>query len=195
MTSEEYIKLISREPSLDMISEAKNKDGKVEYRYIKKSILQRELLNIFEGHTKWDMERDNVAKGGLWGKGVLHYKNPVSGEWLFVSGTASLPHDKKMRLNYPNLESHCMINACKKIGVWFGQNLNIDEEDAILDDEVPETNIEHERWEKLIDDCNSPEELAVYKPQIPKELTKFYMDKLKSFTKNVKSNGLLQNTH
>ena len=136
MTNKEYIDLISREPTPDMISEAKNKAGEVEYRYIKKSILQRELLNIFQGHTKWDMERDTVTKGGLWGKGVLHYKNPVSGEWLFVSGTASLPHEKKMRLNYPSLESHCMINACKKIGVWFGQTLNISEEDAMPDEDL-----------------------------------------------------------
>ena len=173
MDNQEYIALISREPTPDMISEKRDKDGNLLYKYIKKSILQRELLNLYQGCSKWEMLRESVIKGGMWGTGILHVKLPFNGEWVYYTGTASLPHEKKLRLGFPSLEAHCMINACKKIGPYFGQNLNIDEEDAILDDEVPETNIEHERWEKLIDDCNSPEELAVYKPQIPKELTNF----------------------
>jgi hypothetical protein len=35
-----------------------------------------------------------------------------------------------MRLNYPALESQCFKNACKKLGVWFGQTLNSESEDA-----------------------------------------------------------------
>lgn len=195
MTNKEYIDLISREPTPDMISEAKNKAGEVEYRYIKKSILQRELLKIYNGCIKWEMLRESIVKNGMWGTGILHIKLPFNGEWVYFTGTASLPHEKKLRLGFPSLEAHCMINACKKIGIWFGQTLNIDEEDVIIDDEISDINLEHERWEALIDDCNTPEELSVYKSQIPKELTKFYMDKLKSFTKNVKPNGFLKSTH
>lgn len=123
MTDQEYISLISREPTLDMVKQGRG------YKYIKKSILQKELLTIYSGHTKWEMLRDTVSKNGLWGTGLLSYKHPVSGEWLYVSGTASIPHLKVMQLNYPNLEAHAYINACKKIGVWFGQTLNIDIDD------------------------------------------------------------------
>ena len=131
MTQNQYIEAISREPLPHMIKEGTG------YRYIPKSILQRELLKIYDGFTRWEMLRETVVNNGLWGTGRLEYKHPVTNEWLYVTGTASLPHDKNMRLNFPNLEAHCMINACKKIGVWFGQTLNKDQEDAMPDEELP----------------------------------------------------------
>lgn len=130
MTQKQYLEIISREPLDFMV-----KDGQG-YRYIPKSILQSELLKIFEGNIRWEMLRETVVNNGLWGTGRLEYKNPATMEWLSVTGTASLSHDKNMRLNFPNLEAHCMINACKKIGVWFGQTLNKDQEDT-MDDGVP----------------------------------------------------------
>lgn len=132
MTNLEYIQALNQEPIPEMVKEG---DG---YKYIPKSILQYELLKIYNGHTQWEMIRDIVGKGGLWGTGVLKVKHPVSGEWLSNTGTASLKHDKVMKLNYPNLESQCFKNACKKLGKWFGQTLNLEVDDA----EPEQTDIE-----------------------------------------------------
>lgn len=177
MTEQEYIDYISREPLESMIRKGNG------YLYIPKSILQKELLLLYKGHTKWEMLRDSITKNGLWGTGILHYKHPVTNEWLFVTGTASLPHEKKLRLGFPSLEAHCMINACKKIGVWFGQTLNIEEDDAMPDDEELLTvNREHERLVMLMEDCNTIEELAIYKPELPRELMPIYINILRKLT-------------
>lgn len=130
MTEQEYINCISTEPDTEMIKEARSSNGDLEYRYIPKSILQKELLIIYGGNTQWEMLRDTIGKEGMWGTGVLKVKNPVSGEWLNYTGTASLMHFKNLKLNYPNLESQCFKNACKKIGVRFGQIINLDIDDV-----------------------------------------------------------------
>lgn len=167
MTNEFYIQQISKEPTKDMVREFKNKAGEVEYLYLPKSIIQKELLSIYEGHTKWEMLRETVGKVGMYGTGILHYKHPVSGEWLFVTGTASLPHEKKMRLQFPNLESHCFLNAVKKIGVWFGQTLNLNDEDAMPDDVTQLDEISpEERATSLAESlafCKTMEELKSYR--------------------------------
>lgn len=134
MTNAEYITLISREPTTEMVTEAKDKHGKLLYKFIPKSILQKELLLIYEGHDKWDIIKETTSKDGIWGWGVLQIKHPVSGEWISKTGMAALRHDKNMKLNYPNLEAQCFKNACKKIGAWFGQTLNL-----YIDDAEPET--------------------------------------------------------
>ena len=138
MNTTEYLGKISREPLPEMIKEVKDKAGELEYKFIPKSVLQSELLKIYEGNDQWEMIRDTVNKDGMWGTGVLKVKHPVTGDWISKTGTASLRHEKNMKLNYPNLEAQCFKNACKKIGVWFGQTLNLD-----IDDFEPEAyNIE-----------------------------------------------------
>jgi hypothetical protein len=134
MSNEEYIDLISREPLEFMIEQGKG------YRYIKKSVLKKELLKIFGGHTKFEVTDKSVSINGLYCTGLFHYKHPVSGEWLFESGMAAIPHDKSMRLNYPALKAQIFKNAVREIGVWFGQTLNLDTDDA----EPEETSIKAE---------------------------------------------------
>lgn len=183
MTNLDYLNIISQEPTSDMISENRDKNGDLQYRYIRKSVLQKELNRIYEGHVRWEMLRDSITKNGIWGTGRLEVKHPVSGEWLYFTGVASLPHERRMRLNYPKLEAHCMINACKKIGVWFGQTLNIDEEDEMLDseEETPVMNIADERLEILIEEAESLEQLSQYKKDLPSHLKIKYMNKIKTF--------------
>lgn len=135
MTEEKYIEYISEEPSQVQTSEP-GADGQT-YRYIKKSHLQQELLTLYRGYTKWKMLRDSVTNKGMWGTGLLKYKHPATGEWLYVTGTASKAHDEGMRTNYPTLEANCFVNACKKIGVRFGQTLNVDQEDKETEAEAP----------------------------------------------------------
>ena len=152
-----YLESISREPLPEMIKQGKG------YKYIPKSILQRELRIIYNCNTKWEMLRDTISKNGLWGTGLLSVKHSETGEWLYYSGVASIPHLKVMTLNYPNLEAHCMINACKKIGVWFGQTLNIDTEDLPIElletesTQQPE-DIEISKLKKQVEDAKTKEE-------------------------------------
>lgn len=180
MTNEEYLSQINAEPTPDMVSENRNEKGELEYRYIRKSVLQRELARIYNGHVRWNIVRETITNNGLYGAGILEVKHPVSGEWLHYSGVASLPHDKSMRLNYPKLEAHCMINACKKIGVWFGQCLNIeeDEEEQVVEEII---NTTEEKLEILIESATTIEELAQYKKECPSHLKAKYMSKLKTF--------------
>lgn len=73
MTNEEYLERISKEPTTEMVKQGNG------YRYIPKSILQKELLLLYNGHTKWEMMRETVSRNGLWGTGLLWYKHPVTG--------------------------------------------------------------------------------------------------------------------
>lgn len=150
-----YIELISQEPLHEMIKQGEG------YLYIPKSILQRELRIIYNGLTMWTMLRDTVSKNGLWGTGSISVKHPETGDWLYYTGTASIPHLKVMRLNYPNLEAHAFINACKKIGPWFGQNLNLNIEDAPIEaletENVQPEDIEMTRLKKLVMDAPTQE--------------------------------------
>lgn len=153
-----YLDDISREPLEAMIR--KNKD---EFLYIPLSIVQAELRLIYGGMTKWEMVEVGGNKEVIWGYGKLHYKIP-NGEWLFQTGTASLPVSNKMRLIYPSLESHCILNAAKKIGPWFGQNLNRDKEDEMAE-EVPVVQVTEDVLDEQIKKSKSLIELGLTKDQ------------------------------
>jgi hypothetical protein len=181
MNYEEYLEKINADPLPSMVSEHRNSKGELEYRYIRKSILQRELTNLYRGNVRWEMVRESVTQNGLYGTGRLEVKHPVSNEWIYFTGVASLPHEKSMRLNYPRLEAHCMINACKKIGVWFGQTLNIDEEDEAEVHAEEIINAAEEKLEILIEQASSLEQLSSYKKDLPSHLKIKYMAKLKTF--------------
>lgn len=193
MTNKDYTELISREPTPDMVKEVRNKKGELEYRYIPKSILQRELMTIYDGHTKFEMLRETVGKSGMYAVALFHYKHPVSGEWLYVSGTASLSHENKMRLSFPNLESHCFLNAVKKIGVWFGQCLNTSQEDAMPDEddmggEEPTPEETAATTSQQLINCTTLEDLksyrlVVYAKTSPKELQELYETRLRQLKK------------
>lgn len=178
-----YINVVTREPLEAMIR--KNKDG---FLYIPLSIIQAELLLIFKGMTKWEMLSVSGNKEGLWGYGKLWYKVPTQDDWLFQTGTAAVPLSKKMRLGYPSLESHCILNAAKKIGPWFGQNLNRDKDDEFIEDDgVPVIQVEKSvtRILELIETAKSEVDLAKLKPDVDrvesKDLNSIYMKKLRSF--------------
>lgn len=170
MTTKEYIDAISKEPTSEMIKEVRNKKGELEYRYIPKSIIQQQLLEIYEGNDSFEMLRETVTKSGMFGTGVLKVKHPFSGEWITKTGTASLPHDKKLRLGFPNLESHCFLNAVKKLGKFFGRDLNIREEDAMPDDETlnaePDVEETKENLVKQIVNCKDVADLKTYRTYI-----------------------------
>lgn len=136
MTIDQYLEIINREPLPEMVKAAMSKDKKtVLYHYIPKHILEQNLRNLYGGKHSWDMERDTVSNRGAWGKGVLTIIHPVDGTIVRYSGTASVAMDRRMQLTYPALEAKCMINAARKIGPWFGQNLNLAEDNVEIDPE------------------------------------------------------------
>lgn len=182
MTNEQYLNLIGQTPRPEMICEHRNENGDLEYRYIRKSVLQIELIKLYNGNVRWEMLREVVTTNGMYGAGKLEVKHPVSGEWLHYTGVASLPHDKSMRLNYPRLEAHAMINACKKIGPWFGQTLNVEDDEVEFLHET--INVVEEKLEILIERAESLEQLSQYKKDLPSHLKVKYMSKLKSFIEN-----------
>ena len=184
MTELEYLQQINQEPTPDMVKQGNG------YKYIPKSILQEQLIRIYNGHYQWEMIRDTVSKNGIWGTGVLKIMHPISKEWLSYSGLAYIPHEKAMKLNYPSMEAQCFKNACKKIGTWFGMKLNIEIEDAEPQDEEPKhevktINRKDERMALLIENCKTIEELGSLKPNVTDTTRTQYQEKLKSLTKPI----------
>lgn len=186
-----YIDVISREPTLEMVKEVRNKKGDLEYRYIPKSIIQMQLLLIYGGSDSFEMLRETIGKAGMYGTGVLKVKHPFTGDWICKTGTASLPHDSKLRLGFPNLESHCFLNAVKKLGVWFGQTLNNKEEDSMPDDETmdkePDVEETKSNLTTQVINCNNLTDLKSYRvivfsKQGSPELQGLYETRLRELT-------------
>ncbi len=181
MTHVDYLNAIDREPLPQMVR--RTPEG---FLYIPISVLQPELLLLYQGFTRWEMLRDTVMRDGLWGVGKLHYRLPFGdNEWVFQTGTASIPISKKMRLSYPSLEIHCMLNAAKKIGPWFGQNLNRNEDDEV-EESVPVINVASERLEIRIEEAQSIQDLGVIKDLVvaakDQALSAQFMKKIKQLT-------------
>lgn len=175
-TKEAYEDAINSEPLEEMIKS--NTDGS---KYIPISIIQKQLFAFF-GHTHWEMLRENVHKSGISGVGVLRFKPPFSDEWISVTGTAAISYKGGIRLDYPSLEGHALLNAAKKIGVWFGRDLNRNLEDAPYTEE-PEINREKQRLIDLLGDTKSLEELSNYKVDCVRlGVTKEYLERVKLFT-------------
>ena len=109
-----------------------NDDGS---EYVPISCVQEDLLEGYKGNTKMELLRESYHSEGLSGIGRLHYKHPISGEWLFQDGSASIPFNQGMRLDFPSLSGHIMLSCAKKIGPRFGQKLNRDlEDDQVLNE-------------------------------------------------------------
>ena len=126
MTEQEYNSWLNELPRIVK----QNADGS---EYVPISCVQEDLFVGYGGYTKMELLRESYHSEGLSGVGRLHYKHPISGEWLFQDGSASLPFQKGMRLDFPNLSSHIILSCAKKIGVRFGRDLNRIAQDAPID--------------------------------------------------------------
>lgn len=124
MTNAEYLKIINDEPIGVKESEDKS------YRFIPISIVEGKLDEIYGGDWSFIMDREFFGKGFATGVGTLSYIHPVSGLVVRKSGTAAVEISKDVNMDFPKLESQCILNASKKIGLVFGRNLNRDKDDA-----------------------------------------------------------------
>ncbi len=177
MSEHEFLDWLNQEPR--MIKENPDKS-----LYVPISCVQEDLMTGFRGNTKFELIREVIGKGSMVGVGRLHYKLPHTNEWVWQDGSASLPFKASLRLDFPALGSHIMLNAAKKIGRRFGQLLNRDKDDAPID--LPVTQVEKtvdkekERMELVLKDCKTKQELETFHMVVPKNLKKLYNSLLKS---------------
>lgn len=159
MTNEQYLALINQEPT-----EVEDGDG---YQYIKKSVLQQQLIEDFNGTDSWEMIRETVTKTGMYGVGRLSYIHPATGVVVIKTGTAAISHsDSKMPMDFPALEAACIKNSAKKIGRRYGMYLNVDKEDEEPASEVPVINVANEDIISRIHSCETTEQLGKLKPEV-----------------------------
>jgi hypothetical protein len=123
-TLEDYQKAISADPLPEDIKT--NPDGS---KYIPISVIQNKLDQIFPVWS-WDLTREFFGRSGITCKGILSLYHPLLPNAFYRSGTVAVVRTQEMRMDYPKAESMCMLNAAKKIGRWFGRDLNRDKDDA-----------------------------------------------------------------
>lgn len=124
MTNEGFLKIINADPEGVKTSE----DGA--YKFIPISVIEGKLDELFYGEWSFSLDREVIGRFYATGKGSLSYRHPVTGNWITKSGTAAVSLTKEITMDYPKLESQCILNAAKKIGPVFGRNLNRDRDDA-----------------------------------------------------------------
>lgn len=110
--------------------------------YLPISFIQMKLDELFFGHWEWK----NVTTLQIWNEitvsGELHFRHPVTGEWLVRNGTGAAMIQFKsgtdvavasnkilntITKDYPHAEAEALKNAAKKIGPVFGRDLGRDE--------------------------------------------------------------------
>lgn len=100
--------------------------------YVPIHIVQADLLEMCQGRTSFEILSTTENHEWLSGCGRLHYVDPISKEWLFQDGMAAVSNTGNLRLDYPALGAHILLNAAKKISSRFGQNLNRGIEEGLV---------------------------------------------------------------
>ena len=117
-----------------------------QFQYIPISVIENQLDEIFMGqwkivNFKWQQIANEIV-----GSVELHVMNPVSKEWIVRTGAGGVQIRQKkdteiaeilqykikdtLGMDFPHLLSECIKNAAKKLGQYFGRNLNRDFQDS-----------------------------------------------------------------
>lgn len=120
---EELLLELDKEP--DEVKENEDKS-----KYVAISTVQSTLDKLF-GYYSWNFEKETFGRSQAIGKGLLIVTFP-NGAVITKSGTAGIELNNIMKLDYPRLETMCMLNAAKKLGRRFGRELNRMSDDAPL---------------------------------------------------------------
>lgn len=101
------------------------------------SKLEHRLDTFFKGEWSTTGFAWNIVKDKLLGHIVLTVINPITGNKISRTGSAAVPFSNSssykfkgrnytfdIELSLPALISECTKNACKKIGKYFGRDLN-----------------------------------------------------------------------
>ncbi len=115
---QKYLAWLNKEPREVLLAPDKSAE------YVPIQIVQEDLLEGYKGQTKFEIHLYQAGEGWWYGSGAIHYRDPVSKEWLFQAGQAAVPKSKSFNLDFPALGAHILLNACKKIGKRFGRDLN-----------------------------------------------------------------------
>ena len=120
---EAYLKSINTPPAK---SEIEVYEGADNAEYIPIGVLQNKLDEFFKGYWNWHCESQLQANSVVV-TGTISYINPVTSENLSKSGIGAMEYrGGNVNTAAPVAESFAFKNACKKIGVAFGRDLNRD---------------------------------------------------------------------
>lgn len=137
---EEYVDFVSQDPPSDEVK--KNEDGSL---YIPISNTQNKLDEVYCALWDWDFKESFIGKKQATGKGVINVRIKICGELICISksGSAGIRLSGDMRMDYPLLEAMTFLSAARKLGRWFGRDLNRDRDDAPL----PVVDISNEKYD------------------------------------------------
>lgn len=139
-------------------------------RYLPIERVEFLLRSIFKEH-KIEIRSQGHSFNGVWVTVRVHYKNPITGEWLFHDGTGAKEMQVKkgtspadlsnintgsLEKAYPLAESLAIKDACHKFGKLFGSDLN--RKDVI--DYTPDVTLQvmdenHPNWAKVLEAVKS----------------------------------------
>ena len=114
------VELLNQNPG--EVKDVFEKDGKtIKYQYVPISVVQDSLDEIFEYNWSFDLDREEFGKHSVSAKGTLtvNYKN----EKIIVrAGVAAMKYEDSLKLDYPSLKTHVLLNAAKSLGrvLWPG---------------------------------------------------------------------------
>jgi len=125
-------------------SKGLNTSKNTDYDYIPIEIVEEGLRQMFFRQIKFEIKRSYRELNSMICETRIHYKCPISSDWLFVDGIGAkaLQQDSGFKVNDFNISmksnalelgvgiaySRSIKNAAKKLGKAFGANLNRDEE-------------------------------------------------------------------
>lgn len=181
--NERIINYLDQDPEEEDIELVKNKDGVIEYRYLPYRVIVK-YLNELCGHS-WSIsnfkaETQRFKK--IWMSGSIELSVNYGGVFRVLSGCATFEMASMMPNTHwwATLKSLSLGNAASILGRRFGLYLNDDISLPVSqNDEEEPKDPKIERVKKLIDDCNTVEELESYgKYAIPVELKGYFEAKL-----------------
>ena len=135
------------------------------YFFIPISIVQSKLDTVF-GYWNCTFDKPIIEGKFICGQGslIVHFPDPISNtidNVVHKSGTAAVARTGDLRLDYPKLETMCILNAAKKLGRYFGRDLNRDKEDILpsvqVDKNEDDVKEEYEKIKEQVEDSQSRE--------------------------------------
>lgn len=125
METKSFKELISRAPLEGEIR--KNEDGSL---YIAIGTIENKLDEMFD---YWDWKFTNVIENKNTISGIGELDCSVNDVYSIVrTGTATIQGTLNKEHTLPLLEAMCILNAAKKLGKWFGRDLNREIDDKPL---------------------------------------------------------------
>lgn len=135
------------------------------YKYLPIERVEFLLKTIFKQY-RIEVTGQGTAFNGVWVTVRVHYKDPISGEWLFHDGIGAQQLQTKagtsatdlaninngaLSMAFPMAKTEALKNACKSFGKLFGSDLNKSDDIAYTFDlTLIDLDELHPNWEKVV---------------------------------------------